>query len=83
MLSKCGSCGGFRWELSEESPDFSNYKVFFIRCAISKVPIGVADYYDTYSKLEKIEKSVVILGNSLSQTLGVINENVRRLFQKQ
>jgi hypothetical protein len=82
MNSICGKCGGFRWELSEEAPNKSNFKVWFIRCATCRVPIGIADYYDTYSKLEKIDKSIKVLGDSVTQMLQVIHENVRRLFQK-
>lgn len=70
------------WELSEESPNTSNYKFFFVRCMLCKVPIGVVDYYDTHTKLDRIEKTLLTLGNSLTGTLQVIGENIRRLFLK-
>jgi hypothetical protein len=82
MNSICGNCGGFRWELSEEAPDKSRFNIWFIRCAACKVPVGVADYYDTHSELAKIEKNIKILGDSVTQILQVVHENIRRLFQK-
>lgn len=82
MHSKCGFCGGLQWEIDEESPDNSAYKVFFVRCKSCKVPIGVMDYYDTHSKLEKIENTVKVLGNSVTGALGVIDANVRKLLHK-
>lgn len=82
MHSKCGSCGGFIWEVAEEAPRDSAFKVFFVRCFSCKVPIGVMDYYDTHTKLDKMEKSILALGNSTTQMLKVVDENVRRLFQK-
>lgn len=82
MMSKCGHCGGFMWELHTESPSGSNFKVNFIRCTICKIPVGVMDYYDVHSKIEKVEKLTTALGNSLTGMLGVIDVNIRRLFQK-
>ena len=82
MMSKCGQCGGFSWELSEEAPTGSNYKVYFVRCTMCKVPIGVMDFYHTHTKLDKIDKSIIALGNLMTNTLQTIDENVRRLFRK-
>lgn len=82
MRSKCGHCGGFMWELSEESPTHSNYKLFFVRCSLCKVPVGVVDYYDTYSKLVTIEKTVKTLGDAIINMLTIIDANIRKLFLK-
>ena len=82
MMSKCGSCGTFTWEISEEEPRHARFKMYFIRCAMCKVPIGVADYTHVPSDIAKVEKSLTTLGNSVTQMLQVIDENVRRLFQK-
>lgn len=79
LMSKCGHCGGFRWELHEESPTGSIFKVNFIRCAACKVPIGVTDYYDTHSKVDRVEKLVKTLGDSVTGMLQVIDTNIRRL----
>ena len=81
MMSKCGHCGGFMWELSQESPNGAAFKVNFIRCALCKVPIGVVDYFDVHSKVDKVEKLTAKLGHSLTGMLEVIDGNVRRLFK--
>ena len=85
MLSKCGSCGGFMWEVSEEEPNGAAFKKNFIRCVTCKVPIAALDYFDTFSELKKIEKSITNLNNSVSEAsnaIAIINENLRRLFQR-
>lgn len=82
MMSKCGHCGGFSWEISEEEPQYAKFKMWFIRCSMCKVPIGVADYTHVPSDVARVEESVKKLGNSVTSMLQVIDENVRRLFQK-
>ena len=70
------------WELSEESPSGSNFKVFFVRCMLCKVPVGVVDYFDVHTKVDRVEKLTKVLGDSITGMLGQIDENVRRLFHK-
>lgn len=82
MPSKCGHCNGFTWEIHEESPKGAAFKMYFVRCAACKVPIGVLDYYDTHSKVDRVEKLLKGLGDSTTGMLREIDENVRRLFLK-
>lgn len=82
MMSKCGHCGGFTWELHEESPNGAAFKVNFIRCAMCKVPVGVMDYFDIHTKVDRVERLTKGLGDSLTGMLTVIDGNIRRLFQK-
>lgn len=70
------------WELSEESPSGSNFKVFFVRCTLCKVPIGMVDYFDIHSKVDRVEKLTKGLGDSVTGMLSVIDGNIRRLFHK-
>lgn len=70
------------WEVSEEAPNDSNYKMFFVRCSLCKVPIGVMDYTNVNARVEIAEKKITKLAESLEHSLRVIDENVRRLFQK-
>lgn len=80
-MSKCGFCGAFMWEVKEESPHGSAFKVNFLRCSICKVPVGVIPYYDLHTKLVKMEEKIKKLEQYLPMLLQ-IDENVRRLFQK-
>lgn len=82
MHSVCGKCGTFTWELSEEAPNLSNWKLFFVRCAMCKVPIGVLEYNNAGAKLDKVEKTVTVLGDSLTRMFQVIDANIRQLFRK-
>lgn len=81
-MSKCGHCGGFMWELSQEAPSGSAFKVNFIRCSMCKVPVGVLPFYDIHSKLETMEKQNKTLGETITYSLRVIDDNIRRLFHK-
>ena len=58
MISKCGSCGGARFELKENSPSKSNFKINFVQCVSCGVPVGVIDYYDVHSKLNEIAQKI-------------------------
>lgn len=85
MLSKCPHCKSTLWELQTEEPRGSAFKINFIRCFSCKAPVGTMEYYNLHSTLEKIEKEVKYLKSSISNTtnmIQVIDENVRRLFNK-
>lgn len=84
-MSKCGHCGSFSWELYTESPSGSNFKISFVRCSICKVPVGTMEYFNLHSSIEVLQKKVEALEQavgSTSHTLAIINENIRRLFNK-
>lgn len=80
MLSKCGSCGGTIWELSEEEPRNSKYKMWFVRCFACKVPIEATDYIYVPNQVDELQRRLKSLEDSTNRYLGTIDENVRRLF---
>lgn len=82
MNSVCPHCKGIFWELHTEEPQHCNFKVNFIRCSKCKAPVGVMDFFDTHTKLEKIEKLVGAMGTTVTSALNVIDQNIRRLFLK-
>lgn len=85
LSSKCGSCGGVSWEIREESPRGSEFKVFFVRCFVCKVPIGTLDYFNTHATLTKLGKKIASLESgvgSISSALQTINNNIIRLSNK-
>lgn len=82
MPSKCGHCGSTNWELNLEVPSGSNYKLYFVRCGSCRVPIGVLEYYNSGAEIKKVQDSLSTLGSSLTRTLQIIDENIRRLFRK-
>lgn len=58
--SKCPKCENTRFELAEESPTGSNYKLQFVRCASCKTVIGVLEYYSTSVLIRKLAKKLNI-----------------------
>ena len=85
MMSKCAHCGSFSWELHTESPIGSNFKINFVRCNICKIPVGTMEFFNLHSSIEVLQKKVEVLEQTMSSTshvLTIINENVRRLFNK-
>ncbi len=79
--SKCAHCQSVRFELSLEEPGSSAYKLYFVRCAGCKNPIGVLPYYDTNTKIENMEKQIAQQNSTISSNLATIDQNIRTLFQ--
>lgn len=56
--SKCPKCENNTFELTEDSPKNSKYKMQFLRCCSCKTIITTLPFYDTTSILESIEKDL-------------------------
>ena len=82
MTSKCGKCGGFMWEIVQEEPSGSSFKLNFVRCTLCKNPVGVLEYYNLASKIEALEKLVKDIESRNNSLLGTIDYNIRLLFNK-
>ena len=54
--SKCPSCGNYTFELKENEPRNSNYKMFFIQCTSCGSVISATDYYSAGVFLKKQEE---------------------------
>ena len=52
--SKCPQCEADEFELKAVIPKGSRFKISLVQCASCGVVIGVTDYYNTASLLEKI-----------------------------
>lgn len=75
MLSICGKCGGHRFELSEQSPSGSNFKLQFVQCAACGVPIGAMEYFSAGAKLTNLENEAA----SMKAQLIDVQNMLRRL----
>lgn len=75
-LSKCGSCNGGFFQLVEKEPSGSNFKVMFVQCSACGVPIGVMDYFDTHTQIQKLDKRL----NNLQSAVDTIDHNLRVLI---
>lgn len=78
MFTKCAKCGGGFFELQTIEPSGSNFKINVIQCSSCGAPIGLVDYYDTHSSIEKTNQKIERLHNEVNQ-LGYDITNIRNM----
>ena len=66
MLSTCAKCDGHLFELSQQEPAGSKFKIQFVQCSKCGSPIGAMEYFNSGAKLENLEKQVIQLGGRLN-----------------
>jgi len=86
-ISKCPKCDNTFFELVENSPSKSNYKLLFVQCSRCGTVVGAMDYYNigtvlnkVENNLEKIEKNLNNV-NSINNNLNIVNQNIANLYQ--
>ncbi len=80
MVSKCTKCGNTRFELAENSPNYSRYKFFFIQCSSCGGVVGVTEYYQAWAKIDDLHKEVKSLEDkvkNMTYLLDNINGKIR------
>lgn len=84
--SKCPKCDSTRFEVKENSPAHSNFKLLFVQCSSCGAVVGTMDYFNIGARLSELEKKVDELksstysSSSVNTNLDVINNNIARLF---
>jgi hypothetical protein len=81
--STCAKCGSHSFQLVENEPSGSNFKLMFIQCSSCGAPIGVQDYYNTGALLQKQQKQIEAIEaniNNLQYSLDVINNNIATII---
>ena len=83
-FSKCPKCENPYFEVKENIPNSSNYKLMFVQCAKCGSVAGVLDYYNIGTLVKELEKKI---GrnydlDALNSNLGTINQNIINLFRK-
>lgn len=58
MKSKCPKCENSGFEVVEESPYGSNFKLMFVRCRSCKTAIGVLEYYNVGVLVKKLAEKL-------------------------
>ena len=79
MMSTCSKCQGHLFELSENSPAKSRYKLWFVQCSTCGVPIGAMEYLNAGTNLARIEERVKSLESELQNIRSVMNNLVAML----
>ena len=54
--TKCPKCEATRFELAEDIPSKSNFKLFYLRCSSCKTFLASLDYYSNSLIIEDLEK---------------------------
>ena len=81
--SKCPSCDSHTFEVQENSPSGSSYKIMLVQCSRCGTVVGSMDYWACgtllkqqeevlnrhSASLENIEYNVTLLGNALNQII--------------
>lgn len=73
--SKYPKCDSTSFEVKENSPRHSNFKLLFVQCSSCGTVVGTMDYYNIGARLSEIEKKINNISSSSSVTsnLSVIN----------
>jgi len=59
-FSKCPKCEQTGFELVEDTPYKSEYKMWYLRCMSCKTLVTALEYYDINSRLEKLARALRI-----------------------
>ena len=84
-ISKCGNCGGGKFEVVEKSPIGSNIKQMFTQCISCGVPVGTWDSSEAYARIKKLEERIEKIESGISainSTLSVIDHNLRVIAKR-
>lgn len=78
-------CDNIFFEILENSPSKSAYKLYFVQCGRCGTVIGAIDYYNIGSIVGKIETKVDKIEKSLAEVSSInnninINQNIRSLY---
>ena len=85
-FSKCSKCDSTYFEVVENSPSNSNFKLFFVQCSRCGSVIGAMDYFNIGTRIKEVENKIDALSsgssnlNSVNNNLNVINQNIAKLF---
>lgn len=58
--SKCPKCEKTSFEVVEETPSKSNFKLEFVRCSYCKMVVGVLEYFNNGELLYKLARKLNI-----------------------
>ncbi len=78
-MSKCAHCKSFSFELVEQVPIGSNYKLFFVQCSICKNPVGVLEYFNSGAQIGKVEKKIENLENKINNLESFLRQILLRI----
>lgn len=78
--SSCGKCNNPFFELLENTPNGSNYKLLFVQCTKCGTPIGALDYYNIGARLSEVETELKDKIDRLDSHTNTVNQNVGKVM---
>jgi transcription initiation factor IIE alpha subunit len=88
--SKCPSCNNSYFELKENSPTDSQFKLQFVQCSSCGAVVGAMDYWnlgtvskDIEKKVNKIDSDISSIKsqiNTVNYNIGLINQSLSQLY---
>jgi hypothetical protein len=61
-MSTCVKCGGHYFEVKENSPNGSSFKLMFIQCSSCGGVVGVQEFYNTGALVQRLAKKLGVAG---------------------
>lgn len=80
--SKCAKCNGSYFEVVEQEPSKSRFKLLFVQCSSCGAVCGTMDYFNIGTQNEKIEKRISALESTISNIDSNIVKIAKFLFHK-
>lgn len=59
-LSTCPKCGNHSFEMVENSPSNSRFKVLFIQCSACGCVVGTKEYYDIATLIKRLAQKLKV-----------------------
>lgn len=65
--STCPKCDSTQFEMKENTPRNSNFKLMFIQCSGCGCVVGVMDYYNIGTRIKDIENKIDSLSERMAE----------------
>lgn len=56
--STCPKCNSHSFEMVENTPTKSNFKLMFVQCSSCGAVVGIMDYYNIGQRINELEKKI-------------------------
>jgi len=66
-MATCSHCDNQLFQVEEQTPEGSGYKLLFVQCASCGTPVGVLDYFNIGAMMEEQDVVMADLGNRLER----------------
>jgi predicted nucleic-acid-binding Zn-ribbon protein len=84
-ISRCVSCKGTSFEISEANVSGTRFKLNFVQCALCGAVVGVTEFYNSGSivkgieaKVELLESYLLTVNKNISVIASVLDDLLRR-----